>query len=74
MDRERQSVSLYFSEEVLDEKDLMVDLLLDIDCNMSRLLTVLMSEVIKAAMKVKDRGLNYRNYEWRITVKRKKGV
>jgi hypothetical protein len=71
MDRTEQSKSLYFPEELIDEKNDMLNSLLDIDCNLSRFICMLMPQIIEESRQVLRQGLNYRQVYWSLTTCKK---
>jgi hypothetical protein len=64
MDRTEQSKSLYFPEDRIDEKNEMLNLLLDIDCNLSKFICMLMPQIIRECKKLKENKLHYKHVVW----------
>ena len=71
-DREGKYVALYFPEEMMEEKEKTYFALLDINCNFSKLIQVLLPQIKEIALAMFKRGENYLEYEWKLTVKLKR--
>lgn len=68
---ESQNTSIYFKYEDLIEKERLYSLLLDIDCNFSKIFKELIPELIKASTKIKECDKNFKNFTWTINIEEK---
>lgn len=71
INKEEQYMALYFPEDMLEEKTKAYNLLLDIDCNFSRLIQQLLPEIIRVAGDIEALEESFRDYEWQLCVKKK---
>ena len=72
LDKEKQYDALYFPLDMVEEKKKAYWALLDIDCNFSKLLRLLLTSIKLIADKIKKAEKNYRHYDWEIVIKEKK--
>ena len=71
IDKENQYDSFYVPEHMIEEKFNVNSVLLDIDCNFSRFIQVIMRSLWHAACYIKKLELSYRHFDWAITIKNK---
>ena len=69
--KEAHDMSIYISSEALPYRDALKDVLIDIDSNISMLLSDLIPSALTHAKKVRDKGGYHRQYVWTVTAKLK---
>ncbi len=65
-DNEEQYTTIYFPVQMLKDKGRLLNVLLDIDGNLSRFVQEVMSDVILAAEHIKDREKFFKDYDWQV--------
>ena len=70
-DRSEKSKSLYFPDRAVEDKDTMLNLLLDIDCNLSKFICMLMPQVITLSRQILAKRHHYKKYNWKLTIELK---
>lgn len=62
---------VYWTDKVLDLSNEVYNLLVDIDCNYSRLLRSLLQSIKNICLYILSLGKNYRHYEWELLIREK---
>lgn len=63
---------IYWPAPMLEQKQTAYDLLLEIDCNWSRLLQSLLGSVIHICKYILSQDLNFRHYKWELLIQHRK--
>ncbi len=69
--KEEQYMALYFPEAMIEDKQRAYDALLDIDANFSKLIQLLLPDIIAIGELMAKDEANYRDYVWELRATRK---
>lgn len=69
--KDEQYTAIYFKQEQLADKQEAYFSMLDIDCNWSKLIQVLLADIIRICKEIKAKGKNFRHYNFKLVAEEK---
>ena len=72
MNKDKQYSAIYFPVSMIEERERTWFSLIDIDCNFSKLIQILLFQIRKLSDFIATLNLNFRHFDWILVIRNKK--